>query len=84
MRGARAKAIRRSYWRDRGGCGWGHRIEVQPSVRQVDADGKVRRFLRDLADAIKLPKSYRVTGQIIDTGALDYRRAKKAWTRRGR
>jgi hypothetical protein len=52
------------------------------SVRQETAGGKVRRFFQGLADAIKKPKTYEVTGQLYRPSSSRYRQAKRDWTRR--
>lgn len=53
-------------------------------VRQEQPDGRIKRFFTALADALKKPKTYIVTGALTRPASRRYRAAKKAWTRRPR
>lgn len=56
---------------------------AEDTVHQVQADGAIKRIFGALVDALKEPKTYAVTGQIVYPAAANYRRIKRAWVRGG-
>jgi hypothetical protein len=81
MRGKRARLIRRHVGASTSAPGY---FERRPVVYQETAPGKILKFFTGLKNAIKKPKAFQVTGQIISPRGSAYRQAKRAWVRRPR
>lgn len=81
MRGKRAKAIRRTCRAENLPTGY---LVGNDTARQVQADGRIKRFFGNLTEALTQKKTFLVTGQISCPAAQNYRAAKRAWTRRTR
>lgn len=53
-------------------------------VRQVQEDGKIKRFFTGLKEALAKPKTYVVQSQVFSPRSTLYRTLKRAWVRRRR